>query len=417
MTAPRLFHGWWMVLAAVVGLGLGTMPLVMTTFGIFMKPLIAEFGWSRSEAAAALTFHVLGIVLAAPLAGRMVDRFGARRLILLTYPIAMALVAGQYYLTKHLPHLYASYFLTAVFGGGVTTVAYTKVICNWFERRRGLALGIALSGIGIGTAVCAIYTQQMISTLGWRETYVALAALSFLVGYPVVYLLLRDRPADLGMTTDMGIIAGSSTHNHGADLGIAPRQAWRSSVFWMMVIGFALVGLGYSGIAAHLMPLLTDRGLTPESAALAQACLGLSLVAGRLITGYLLDFIWGPLIAALAICGTAAGIGLLTLAPAGIASYVGACLVGMAAGAEVDVMAVLVSRYFGTKYFATLYGQLNSFFFLATALGPIAVGMSYDKTQSYATIAPAIMVVLMASAVLFLFFRPYPNPATLPHAR
>lgn len=413
MAQRRIFYGWWIVLASVLGLGLGTMPLVMASFGIFMKPLIADFGWSRTEASAALTFHVAGIVLSAPLAGRLIDRFGARRLILISYPLCMAVLAAQYFLTSALAHLYASYFMIAVLGSGASPIAYTKVICNWFERRRGLALGLSLSGIGLGLAATSVFAQHVVSELGWRQAYVALAMLSLIVGLPVVYWLLKDHPSELGLTNDSGYRQQTPATSTAPAFGISPRQARRGVTFWMMVAGFGFIAIGYSGGVAHLIPLLTDRGLTAEAAAAVQASIGVMLVIGRLVTGYLLDYVWGPLIAAIAALATATGIGLLFLAPLGTMSYVGAALLGFAVGAEIDVMAVLVSRYFGTRYFASIFGQLNASFFLCSALGPAVVGLSYDLTRSYAPVAPAIIAALLISAIFFLFFKPYPKPADL----
>ncbi len=415
MDKSKVFYGWWIVFASAVGIGLGTMPLVVASFSVFVKPLTADFGWARSEVAAAITFHVIGIVISAPFAGKLVDRFGARRMILISYPLCMTVLGAQYFLTHSLTHLYISYFLIAVLGSGASPVAYTKVICNWFERRRGLALGLSLSGVGLGMAIASLFSQYMVSTYGWREAYLALAVTSLVIGLPIVVLLLRDRPSDMGMSGDIKAAAGES--DSFPMVGKTPREARGDSAYWMMMAGFGLVGLGYAGVSAHLMPLLTDRGLGSDIAIAAQASMGVSVVVGRLITGFLLDYIWGPRIATFAICATAIGIGILTLGPVGAWSFVGACLLGMAAGAEIDVMAVLVSRYFGTRYFATLFGQLNACFFLGTALGPIAVGMSYDMTQSYATITPAIIVILLTSAALFLFFKPYPQEFLFSHHR
>lgn len=409
MAHHRIFYGWWIVLAAAMGLGLGTTPLVMASFSVFLKPLTAEFGWARAEVAAALTFHVAGIVLSAPLAGQLIDRFGARRLILISYPLCMLMLASQYFLTGHLAHLYISYFLIAVLGSGASPIAYTKVICSWFERRRGLALGLSLSGIGLGMAISTVFAQHIINAYGWREAYVALAALSMIVGLPVVYGLLRNQPSDMGLAPDGMESSQPSTHTAAELTGISSRESRRDPTFWMMVAGFGFIALGYSGMVAHLAPLLTDRGFAPAEAATVQAGVGIALVLGRLVTGYLLDYVWGPLIAAIAALATALGIVLLILAPLGPLSFAGAALLGFAVGAEIDVMALLVSRYFGTRYFASIFGQLNASFFLCSALAPAIVGLSFDLTQSYTAIAPVLVIVLVISAILFLLFKPYPK--------
>jgi MFS family permease len=397
MIHSSVYHGWWIIFAAAIGLGLGTMPLVMASYGVFIKPLAAEFGWSRSETAAALTFHVAGIILSAPIAGRLIDRLGARRLILISYPLSMTVIAAQYFMTASLWHLYASYFLIAILGSGASPIAYTKIICIWFEHHRGLALGLSLSGVGLGSAFCAMFAQAIVSNFGWREAYVALAAVSLFIGLPIVYWLLKDHPSQMRLSGEDSDVSTTAV----LSVGITPREARRGSTFWLTAAAFTLVGLGYGGVAAHLIPLLTDRGFASDLAAAAQASVGISLVIGRISTGYLLDHIWGPRVAAIAVLATSAGIGLLILAPLGSMSFVGACLLGLAAGAEIDVMAMLLSRYFGTRYFASLFGQLSSCFFLGTALGPVMVGMSYDMTQSYAFIAPFLIIALLVSASFF----------------
>jgi MFS family permease len=168
----KVFYGWWVVLAAGVGLLLSVGPVLLFTFGVFLKQLSQEFGWSRAQISLAFTLNALGMTLAAPFLGWLIDRFGARRVIL---PAALAFGVGVlslYFLSAHLWHFYAIYLLLGVVGSGTTPVPYSKIISQWFDQKRGLALGLAAAASALGAFIMPSLAQAFITMVGWRGAYV-----------------------------------------------------------------------------------------------------------------------------------------------------------------------------------------------------------------------------------------------------
>jgi MFS family permease len=174
----KVFYGWWIVLVAGIGLSVHSAPILGFTFGVFLKSLSQEFSWSRAQISLAFTLSALGMTLAAPFLGWLVDRFGARRVIL---PAALLFGLGAlslYFLSARLWHFYAIFLFTGVAGSGTTPVPYAKVISQWFDRQRGLALGVATVGSAAGALVMPSLAQALITSVGWRSTYVFLGLLA-----------------------------------------------------------------------------------------------------------------------------------------------------------------------------------------------------------------------------------------------
>jgi MFS family permease len=174
----KVFYGWWVVLAAGVGLCVHVAPILVFTLGVFLKSLSQEFSWSRAQISLAVSFATLGMTVAVPFLGRLVDRFGARRVIL---PAALLLGLGVISLSllpAQLWLFYALFLAMGMVGSGTTPVPYSKVISHWFNHRRGLALGLAAVGSPVGGFIMPSLAQVLITAVGWRQTYVLLGLLA-----------------------------------------------------------------------------------------------------------------------------------------------------------------------------------------------------------------------------------------------
>jgi MFS family permease len=373
------------LIAAALGLGVSTIPLIFGSIGVLIAPFEQSFGWSRTTVTFAITFYVLGTILASPFIGRMIDKIGVKRVILLStlaYAGMLALVAQ----TVQSPGaIYTCYFAIAVLGAGASPVTYSKIIASQFYAKRGLALGLALSGVGVGTALVPIISNRIIAADGWQSVYIYSAAFIALVIVPMLLLALpKENPSS------------------GAASGNGRQLIWEAlndQRFVKMGIAFLLVGLGYTGMATQLVPLIIDKGLTPGDAAGMQFILGLSVIAGRLASGLLLDYVSPKWVAAVAIAATALGIALVIYVPFGTATYIGIFLMGLSAGAEVDVMAYMTARYFGLERYGLLYGTLNSAYFVGVAIGPVMAAGIFDRSGSYAAAGPWLIIALLAALV------------------
>jgi MFS family permease len=189
--------------------------------------------------------------------------------------------------------------------------------------------------------------------------------------------------------------------------GITWNDAWRDQTFWIMVGAFFLVGASVQGCVVHLAPMLTDRGGTAAQAALATSLLGLALLVGRLISGYSLDRFFAPRVAMVFFGAAALGISLLWRAPVGRTAYLAAFLVGLGAGAEVDIIAFLHSRYFGLLAFGEIYGYAFASFAMAGALGPLLMGLGFDHTGSYGSVLIGFLIATLVAMATMLKLGPY----------
>ncbi|MCU0759717.1 MAG: MFS transporter [Steroidobacteraceae bacterium] len=405
------FHGWVIAIASGFGLACSIATVVAATFSIFVGPIREAFGWSASAPFWAPLAVTLTAALLSPTVGGFVDRYGARRVILASFVLEALVLASFYFLDGSLAGFYARYVALGALGLGTTHVAFARVIASWFDRRRGLALGVALAGVGLGGVALPLLCQALIDGFGWRLAYVGLAGLLLVVTLPAMALTIRDTPAQLGLAPD-GEPPGADLEREAAvfaSTGATFAEARRDWTFWLMLVTFFLVGLSLQAMMLHLVPLLRGRGVAPDAAAAAQSTIFAGLLVGRLVTGWLMDRFFAPRVALSFLVAPIVGIAMLALGADGTAAFVAAALIGVAAGAEVDVIAFLTSRYFGMKQYSRIYGTFYSLYSLGGGVGPILTATSVDATGGYAQSLWAHVAVLAIGAVLLSTFRRFPD--------
>ena len=396
MSSPLTNPGWRVVLAAYFGVMVSFGSLLVFTFSIFLKPLSAEFGWSRESISAAFGFAAITVAICSPPLGSLLDRYGPRRLILPCMAVFGVAFASLSLLTPHLLHLYTTFVLLGVVGNGTTQMGYSRAVSTWFDHRRGLALALVMAGVGTGAMLLPPLAQALIHTYGWRAAYGLLGVLVMLLGLPLTALFVRERPRALGRAAlEME--------------GLTVAQGIRSRSFWILVATLFLGSMSVNGAITHLSPLLTDRGVSASTAALAASALGLASFCGRLLTGFLLDRFFGPRVGLCLLLTTALGILLLSVAHSAPAGMAAAMLIGLGLGAEADITPYLLSRYFGLRSFSALYGFTWSAYALAGAIGPVVMGRAFDGTGSYAALLELLSTATAASAFLYLFLPRYPR--------
>jgi len=296
-------------------------------------------------------------------------------------------------LTGHLWHLYAIFLILGIVGNGTAHLAYSRVLTTWFEERRGLAFSILLGGGALGAIVLPPIAQFLIDIYGWRASFAILGGVVLAIGLPC-----GSRVRELSHTVHSAAAPAS-----GVSLG----EGVRSRIFWIIVVELFLISISQNGAITHLSALLTDRGVAPASAALAVSAMGGAILAGRLITGWLLDRFFAPRVAvclfALSALGTFMLAGARSL-PAGMAA---SALIGFGMGGEGDVTPYLLSRYFGVRALSTLYGFTWTAYAIAGAVGPIIMGRAFDATGSYSALLVQLGVATLAAASLLLFLPPY----------
>ena len=390
------YPGWRVTVASGVGVFVSFGSLLVYTFGVFLKPLTEEFGWSRQAVSLAFGIAAMALAAASPPLGYLIDRLGPRRIILSCLTIFGCAFASLALLTPSILHLYAVFAVLGLVGNGAAHLAYSRVVSGWFERRRGMALSVLMAGGGLGSIVLPPVAQTFIQKLGWRGAFLSLGAMSLAIGLPAVVRFVWERP---GLRGSRGIALNEVSFQEGL----------RARAFWVIVGALFLSSTSQNAAMTHLPALLTDRGVSAGGAALAVSVLGAASLLGRLGTGWLLDRFFGPRVSFGLLVLSALGVFLLAGARSLVVGSVGAALIGVGMGGEANIIPYLLSKYFGLRSFSTLYGFTWTAFALAAALGPVLMGRAFDAAGSYESFLMQLSAITLVAGGLMLFMPMYPS--------
>jgi predicted MFS family arabinose efflux permease len=394
-------NGWRIVLASLLGTAFGLPAIVFYTIGVFAPIFAREFGWSFTTIFGGLSLLAASVLAVGPFVAMLIDRFGARLVastslscLGLSY---MTLAASSGSIVQY----YLSWLAIAIFGLGATPVVFTRVINGVFEERRGLALGIALSGAGLFAFVVKPLAQFLIETGGWRVAILIVGAMPIAIACPLVlwgFAGLRSRDVDAALAPRIALE------------GMTAREAFRSRSFWLLAIVFIPMSLAVAAPLPNIENILRSLRLSPAEVVQLASLVGIAAVAGRLLGGVLVDRFWAPAVGTVIL--TLGAIACFTLS-LDEASFATACiamlLLGLVSGIEFDLMAYLVSRYLGMRSYATTYATLYGIFVVGAFVGPSLFGYAFDSTGTYAGILKACALLLIGGATVVLFLGPYPN--------
>lgn len=399
-------RGWRVLVAALVGTACGASPIPFQTMGFFIAPLQQEFGWSLRDISLGVTIYgVLGALLA-PVFGSMADRFGVRPVALLS-TAAFGVAFGALSLTPDsLAGFYSIWFLIGLVGIGSTPITWSRAVNLWFFENRGLALGLTLVGTSIAALVLPILTVTLIDRVGWRASYALLALLPLALALPVALAWFREPRADERPRALAAASAPGGATLAGSSLG----AAIRGPRFWVLVASIVCVSFAYGGALVHLPQMLKGHGFSAQQTAVVMSLLGLSIFAGRIVTGVLLDRFWAPLVVLPILCLPALScLSLAGAAPSFTLAIVAGLLLGFSSGAETDLIAYLASRYFGMRHYGRIYGSLYMAFGIASAASPAVYGAVRDASGSYDPILFVAAVLFVAGGLLLLTLGRYPD--------
>lgn len=390
---------WPIAFGATAALIVGNGPLSVIAFGVFIRPIEAQTGWDRAQLTAAPALAALLSALCVPVIGALMDRFGVKR-VLLPAIVAFAVNLAAVGLAGSYGAFMVLVALSGITGAAQGPIGYQKSIAHFFDRNRGLATGLAMSGVGIGTALIPPFAQFLIDRFGWRAGYLGLAGLLLAIALPAVIFCLRE-PG--------GAPSGRGPLTQNALPGMTVRQAFGTRAFWILAIVVFSVSTVVNGSVVHTVPLLIDRGFSPTSAAAMMGWVGLSTIAGRLLTGFLLDRVSAPRLAAVVFLGAAGGLALLANP---VSPILGIVSLGFATGAEINLIGFMVARYFGMRRFGQLYGYLFGAFTIGAGLGPFLMGLAYSRFGSYGRAFIGFEAALVLASLLILVVGRPPEPAS-----
>jgi MFS family permease len=398
-------RGWPIVLAAFAGAMFGISAIPFYTLGLFVKPVGEAFGWSRETVQWGFTAQMLGMLCVSWAWGAWMDKAGARRVGLIAQ-LGFGLGLMGLALVQSFPGWLAAWFLVALLGAGTSPVTWTRGVAGWFDAARGTAFGLALAGTGAMAFLAPPILTPFIEANGWRAAYVALGASVIVIALPLTWLLFRDQPA------------AAAGHAPAPPTGLTRAEILRSPRFWLMFMVFFAITFAVGGIIPSIVPLLTDRGMERAEAAGYAAIVGVAVVAGRIVAGVLLDrfhathvalgFLTLPAISCLLLASDAL--------PGGAAIGLAVALVGLAAGAEFDLAAFMVSRYFGMKAFGVAYAILTVGMLVGGGFAPPIFGRVFDQTGSYDAALAIAGGIFLAAPLLLLGMGRYPAALKPAHA-
>ena len=402
--------GWSTALLSLAGVASSVSVLLIYSLGSLIVPLQQGLGWSRADLQLAVSFLAAGGALSVWLVGALNARFGMRRVTAVSM-LALALAfAAVSQLHGSIVWLYAAYFVLPFIGIGTTPVTWTQIVNLRFVRQRGLALSLVLCGSGISAALLPLLLSWSIGRWGWQAGYLTLALM------PLAMWVLRTwsrLPTRAALPVLQAAASAQST-----DAGLPFATVLRHWKFWVCNVALSLVVSAIYGLATNTVPLLRDIGLAPAVAAGVFGMFGVSLIAGRIVVGALLDRLWAPGVAAAALMLPAVGCLLLLRADAHTAVstlMIATALCGAGSGAEFDIAAYLMSRLFGLRDYGRLFGLHLALVTIGSALAPFGFAALLRSTGGYgAMLALCAGACLLGPALLLTLGRMPALPSTSP---
>ena len=393
---------WPVVLAAFVGMGMST--IAQYTISLFIEPIEAEFGWTRAQIMSGMIITATLGVLCAPLIGAAIDRFGPRRFGIaasLAVPLCFSLLGTTN------DNVWVWRALWFVFGLSTILLqpaVWTSAIAGFFEKGRGFALACVLCGSGFSSILMPPLAYFAIDRFGWRLGFATISLFWFVLVFPLVTLFLTSHK-------DRARTSGSEqSHAATRNFGFVLRHVILSRKFLQVAIAALLIATVVVSIVTSLVPIMTANGIDRAEAAGIAGLLGFSSIGGRLTVGWLLDRVEARYLAAVMLSLPLLAIFLLVQMPHSVPAAIAAVLIiGLALGAELDLMAYITSRYFELTFFGTLFGTIGGFVTLAGGMGPVLLNLVFDATGSYVPALLGAIPVSLAAALLFLLLGPYPK--------
>ncbi len=410
MRIKKFYYGW-----VIVGVAFVSMVFwfgIRSIFSVFYVALLEEYSWSRGGAAGVQATALITYTIMAPVIGGLIDRLGPRRVIV---PGIIILSLGLFLCSfiRTLGHFYFFFGIIAAVGlTSIAIVSYSAILSHWFEKKRGLASGIALSGMGIGTFLLVPMTQYFITLSGWRLTFIIISALSLTVLLVINGLLLRHKPVELGLYPD-GIGREEWLKNQEKAVGTSEwssndwtlKRAMKTDQFWYLFVFFFLTIFIVYAVLTHHMRFLVDKGIDKTTAAFIFGMIGITSGVSRIFWGWLSDhigrektFTLGALCMIMGTCFLMA----LDVAVKNQFIYSFAILFGIGWGVNAPIFMSSAADLFQGKSFGLIYGIMEGVLGIGAALGAWFPGFMYDQTQSY-QLAFGISIVFTMLACLFIW--------------
>jgi len=401
----RFYYGWIIVAVALISMAFWFG--IRSSFSVYYVALLDEFGWSRGSSAGVQSMAMITYTIMAPLVGGLIDRFGPRRVI----APGILILAGGLMLCSRIEILAQFYiFYGVVMGTGIASigiVSYSAILAHWFEKKRGLASGIAVSGMGLGTFLMVPISQSFISMWGWRMTFIITGCLILIILVPANALFLRHKPGEIGQHPDGSNPSDSNPKNPSQDRSNTThdkdwtlKEAVHTLRFWAFISFPLFVSMGVYIIIVHQVRFLVDQGIDKMTAAFFLAMVGIVSSIFRVFWGWLSDRIGRELTFTMGtICGCLGAGSLLLFEIHGSAlfTYSFFILFGMGWGVTAPMFMAVAADLFKGRIFGLIFGLAEAGIGIAAAFGAWIAGFIFDKTQSYQLAFILVIVTFLLS--------------------
>jgi MFS family permease len=393
----KIFYGWWIVAATFVILFAG-LCTGFYTVSVFLEPLQETFGWSKTQISLGFTFAALLVGLLSPAVGVAVAKLGVKKVQAFgALVVGLGLVlAGS---VQHLWQYYSLYIIIAVGLASVSLVPAQTVISYWFDRKRGLAMGIIMTGIGLGGMVMVFIAGQSVAAFGWRWAYRILGFIVLGIVLPAILLFIKERPQDLGLVQDGTAVSAEEAQQQSSVINFTVKQAFRTLPFYLICLIMALYSIILGGMTQHAIALLRSMEIS-EANLFWSLTLGAS-VFGRIIFGTLADKVSKKVLIIVVWGFHVIGLGsLYYLLEANTFVWGFVVFYGIALGSFPTLFPLLLGEKFGVEHFSKLVGIAGLCQILGLAAGAILLGRIFDTSGSYFGAIQILIIISLVSMVV-----------------
>ncbi len=412
----RVFYGWLMLAVAAIGM-FASGPGQSHLFSVFILPISEDLGISRTSVSSAYAIATLVAAFGLPYMGRLVDRYGVRS-VLIVVALMLGLSALAFGAVANLLPLALGFGALRFFGQGSLMLSCANLVAQWFDRKRGFALSLMALGFSASVAVHPPLAQWLIDHVGWRQAWLWLGLITWLLLVPVVVLLVQNKPEDLGLKPDgasrrapsggassPGAAAGApDSAPDSVDVGLTSRQAIRTPAFWIIALSLATFSMLATGLFFHQVSILASLGLSPQVAARVFPVSAITMVLAMPVVGRMLDRLpTRPTFAAAMLSMTMAMVSLVAVRDVRTALLY-AVVFGISNAAINTHLSYFWPRFFGRRHLGSIQGMAQTIAVIGASIGPIPLGFAFDQFGDYrgALMTLSLLPALCAIAIFFM---------------
>lgn len=400
MNKKKIFFGWWIVIASFMIMTFLYTPIV-NLVSLYTKPVTEELGIGRTQFSTYYTIMALVSMVACPIAGKLMRKIDIRLYLTVCTILGALSYIGFSFSTK-LVHFYLLAVPMGISLAGAAIIPTSVLITNWFIEKRGLCLGLALSGSGFGGIILSPLNNWIISSYGWRASYLITGIMILVLIVPFTVFLIRFSPADIGLKAygDTKVVTSGKTEELK---GITQGQAFKSVSFWSLCLAIVVSGVVVNSMIVNLSPYLTDIGASAKTAAMILSLSSAMVILGKLFVGRFFDKVGLKIVLILICVSNIASFVFLLKGNMIIPAVLYAVFTGFGATAVTVTPSYITASLYGEKEYGAKYGIVSLFSSLGAAICPLVSGMIYNINKSYTTLLYVLIVLAFVALCLFLF--------------